>query len=91
MTKCHGPHSAWIIARTEGLKGITRSNACSLSPSPGMWAQLEEQALMKQNLALGMLVTLWSSSMDVIRHLMTCLEVKTRAYLGLPLIVFAQL
>jgi len=25
-----------IIVRTEGLKGTTRSNACSLSPSPGI-------------------------------------------------------
>ena len=38
-----------------------------------------------------MFTMLWSSSTDVTRHLVRYLEVKTRAYLGLPLIIFAQL
>ena len=64
---------------------------CVLLESKPRYVQLEERALIKQNLALGMFTMLWSSSTDVTRHLVRCLEVKTRAYLGLPLIIFAQL
>ena len=91
MTRCHGPHSAWIIVRTKRLKEITRSSACSSNPSPGMWVKLEERALIKQNLALSMFVTPWSSSTEATRLLMRCLEVRPGAHLDLPLIVFAQL
>jgi len=77
--------------RTKELKEITCSSAFSSSPRPGMWVELEKRALMKQNLALGMFATPWSSSTEATRLLMRCLEVRPEAYLGLPLIVFAQL